>query len=367
MTPPGPRPAGTSSALGWKISVILLVLVLGLSLLFNVVSLFSGLAFTTGASQFTRGPRFDEIVLEDNQSRNKLLVIPIEGVITGQGYGSGTYSLIQYVDDQLDRAAKDTSIKAVLLKIDSPGGEVLASDDISKSVAQFQKETGKPVIASMGSVAASGGYYVAAPCRWIVANELTITGSIGVIMHSYNYRGLMDKVGMFPEVFKSGKFKDMMSGDKRPDDITKEERDMVQRLVDETYDQFKKVVADGRSQSSQANQDNAGGKGVPLVTNWADYADGRILSGKEAYQHGFVDELGSLHTAADRARLLTGISDANLVQFQQQFDFSNLFRMLGKSKGETALKLDLGIHAPQLPAGRLYFLSPALSLNRMDF
>src|SRR4029079_10112350 len=103
-------------------------------------------------------------------------------------------------------------VKAVILKIDSPGGEVMASDDISRALVQFQEKHKKPVIASSRVLAASGGYYVAAPCRWIVANELTITGSIGVILSSLNYRGLMDKVGIEPVVFKSGKFKDMLRG-----------------------------------------------------------------------------------------------------------------------------------------------------------
>src|SRR5436190_15614835 len=103
----------------------------------------------------------------------------------------------------------------------------------------------------MGNLAASGGYYVSAPCQWIVANELTITGSIGVIMHSWNYRGLMDKVGLKPETYKSGKFKDMLSGERNPTDITPEERDMVQSLIDETYSKFKGVVAKGRADAHE--------------------------------------------------------------------------------------------------------------------
>src|SRR4029078_5016652 len=150
-------------------------------------------------------------------------------------------NMVDVVEEKLKRATQDKSVKAGILKVNSPGGEVLAADDIYNSVEQFQKTSHKPVIAAMGSLAASGGYYVSAPCQWIVANELTITGSIGVIMNSFNYRGLMDKVGLRPEVFKSGKFKDMLSGSKKESEITDEERQMIQRLVNETFEKFKSV------------------------------------------------------------------------------------------------------------------------------
>ena len=155
-------------------------------------------------------------------------------------------------EEQLDRAAEDKHVKAVLLRVDSPGGEVLASDEIYRAIHEFQDKTGRPVVAQMGSLAASGGYYVSAPCRWIVANELSLTGSIGVIMSGMNFRGLMDKVGIQPQVYKSGKFKDMMSSTRRPEDIPAGEREMVQGLIDETYATFKGVVRKGRAASRAA-------------------------------------------------------------------------------------------------------------------
>jgi protease IV len=255
----------------------------------------------------------------------------------------------------LKRAADDDDVKAVLLKVDSPGGEVLASDDIYRAIEDFQKDTGKPVVASMNSLAASGGYYVSAPCQWIVANELTITGSIGVIMHSYNYRGLMNKVGVRPEVFKSGKFKDMLSGDKEETEILPEERAMVQSLIDETFTRFKKIVADGRQFASSKNK----GKGKTLVDGWEQYADGRIFSGRQAHEHGFVDELGNFDTAVDRAMDLASIPDANVVTYRSPFSLGNLFRLFGKTDA-ASIKVDLGMDLPKVQAGRLYFLSPTL-------
>src|SRR5213596_3965162 len=117
----------------------------------------------------------------------------------------------------------------------------------------------------MGNLAASGGYYVSAPCQWIVANDLTITGSIGVILHSWNYRGLMNKVGLRPETYKSGKFKDMLSGDRSPEQILPEEKAMIQRLIDQTYGKFKSVVADGRKKAHDQNKTRSDNKGRDLA------------------------------------------------------------------------------------------------------
>ena len=264
-------------------------------------------------------------------------------------------------------AAQDERVKAVVLKVNSPGGEVLAADEISNAISKFQSDSRKPVVVSMGSLAVSGGYYVSAPCRWIVANELTITGSIGVIMHAYNYRGLMNKVGLRPLVYKSGRFKDMLSGEKDLNEMTPDEKEdfkaeekMVKDLIGETFDKFKSVVADGRQQANKKNQDNKDSKGQPLASQWTDFADGRVLSGKEAFELGFVDELGNFDTAVKRARKLARIDSANLVHYQQTFDLSNLFRLLGKAE-VPKIKIDAGLDTPRLKAGQLYFLAPTFA------
>jgi protease IV len=218
-------------------------------------------------------------------------------------------------------------------------------------IADFQKESNKPVIASMGSLAASGGYYVSVPCRWIVANELTITGSIGVIMSALNYRGLMDKVGLQPQVYKSGKFKDMLSGSRSTNEIPVEERAMVQGLINEVYGKFKKVVAEGRDAAHEKNKND----GKALKENWKDYADGRVLSGNEAYELGFVDELGNFQDAVKRAKQIAGITSADLIQYQMRFDLSDLFHIFGKSE-TPAIKVDFGMEMPKIEAGKLYYL-----------
>lgn len=314
-----------------------------------------------GTTSTARHDSLHEVVLESAPTRNKIAVVDVEGVISSSPWDYRGNNLVTFIEEQLERASRDHQVKAIVLKIDSPGGEVLASDEIYKLILDFQEEHDKPVVASMGTVAASGGYYVAAPCRWIVANELTITGSIGVIMQSYNWRGLMDKLGVRPEVFKSGDLKDMLSPNKREDEITAEERRILQDLVNETFERFKSIVEEGRGLAHARNEDNEGEeseRGRTLVRNWQDYADGRLLSGREAWKLGFVDELGDFSAAVERARRLAGIEEARLIQYLRPVTFGSLFRLFGQSE-EARVRIDLGIRMPELRSG-LYFISPHL-------
>jgi protease IV len=337
------------------IFAVLLLLLLGISVLFNLSSFLGGLSPMKVTHVRPAGPRLEEVITEDNDAPgSKIAVLDIDGIITSRVIDQGGYNMVDVIKAQLKRAEEDHRVKAVILRVDSPGGEVLASDAIARTVADFQKKPrGKPVVCSMGSLAASGGYYVSAPCRWIVAHDLTITGSIGVIMSTWNYRGLMDKVGLRPETFKSGKYKDMLSGSREPDSITPEEREMIQALIDETYGKFKSVVAEGRKFAHEKNKD----KGHALSEDWTDYADGRILSGTEASKLGFVDELGTFDDAVKRAKSIAGIPNANLVEYQQRYDLSDLFRLFGQADSK-AVKVDLGMDMPKLQPGQLYFLSP---------
>ena len=130
---------------------------------------------------------------------------------------------------------------------------------------------------------------------------------------------------------------------------------MVQALIDETFEKFKQVVAEGRKHSHEQN----GSEGRPLADRWEDYADGRVLSGKQAFELGFVDELGNFDTAVERAKDLAGVNNANLVQYERPFDLGNLFRLFGQTESR-AVKIDLGLQLPKLQVGRLYFLSPTV-------
>ena len=246
----------------------------------------------------------------------------------------------------------------------------MASDQIYKAIENFQIDEkddhgkpahkGKPVICSMGSLAASGGYYISAPCRWIVADELTLTGSIGVIMHGINYRGLMDKVGVLPMTFKSGKFKDMLSPDRAINDIPPEEREMMQALIDETYQKFKGVVLDGRTNAYALNKKEAKeeDRGRALADDWADYADGRVVSGTQAFNIGLVDQLGDFDAAVERTLEIVHLDQANLVEYQQRYDIANFLSMFGQNGQAKTVKLDMGLEIPKLRVGCMYFLAP---------
>jgi protease-4 len=348
-----PRASGRSGR-GWMVVSLVLAVILVCVLLGVFARSMASFGLSGAQAGRQSGHWLEEVSVEDNSSANKIVIVDVEGIITSQGEHIGR-NMVDLIEDQLKLAAKDSSVKAVILKVDSPGGEVLASDDISRAIIDFQEKEGKPVIAAMGGMAASGGYYISAPCQWIVANELTITGSIGVIMHSLNYRGLMDKVGLYPQVFKSGRFKDMLSGTKEPSEVQPEERQMIQNLINETYGKFKSVVSAGRKRAAEKNKSN----GRKLTENWEEYADGRILSGNQAYELGFVDEKGNFDTAVSRTKKIAGISDANLIRYQEPFKLSSLFNIFGKTD-VAKIKVDLGMDLPKLQAGRLYFLSETL-------
>ena len=341
------------------VAAIILLVLLVLALFGNLVQFVANtLSFKHGmrseafGSAREVGPKLEECLLENNKSLNKIAVITVDGVITSHDLDEGGNNMVDVIAAQLDRARDDKRVKAVILKVDSPGGEVLASDEIYKEICAFQEETKKPVVCSMGSLAASGGYYISSGCRWIVANELTLTGSIGVIMHGYNYRGLMDKVGIVPMTYKSGKFKDMLSGERATNEIPADENRMVQGLIDETYGKFKDVVNVGRSAAHDLNKK----EGKALADNWADFADGRVLSGSQALDLGFVDELGDFDDTVERTEKLVKIADANLIEYRERYDLSNFLSMFGQSSQSHDIKLEMGLDIPKLRAGLPYLL-----------
>jgi len=192
------------------------------------------------------------------------------------------------VVDEIKEHVKDHSIKAIILRIDSPGGAVAPSQEIYEEVKKASEE--KHVVVSMGSIAASGGYYIAAPADVIIANPGTLTGSIGVIMEIPNLEGLMSKIGISTEVIKSGKHKDMASAFRK---MEKEDRDILQGVMDNVHEQFIRAVAEGRKLKIEEIR--------PI-------ADGRIFSGEQAKGLKLVDEIGTLEFAISKAAELAGIS-----------------------------------------------------------
>ena len=209
--------------------------------------------------------------------------------------------------EELKEYTKDSSIKAIVLRIDSPGGAVAPAQEIYEEVRKTVLK--KKIIVSMGSVAASGGYYIAAPATRIVANPGTLTGSIGVIMEIPNVEGLMNKLGVKTEIVKSGRHKDIASVFRG---IRKEERAILQNVLDNVHDQFISAVAEGRKM---------------VRDDVIKIADGRIFTGEQALEVGLVDEMGNLEAAVKSAGKLAGIKgEPILVTKKERFSLLDLLR-----------------------------------------
>lgn len=283
-------------------------------------------------------PRFREMLVERGEGgvSDKIALITLRGVISSAVPGTARESMVDDLRAFLQQACEDRGVKAIVLEVDSPGGEVTASDQIYHAVAEAREQ--KPVVVYMGSLAASGGYYVSCGGKFLMANDTTITGSIGVIIQTLNYEQLFNKIGLAAVVFKSGKFKDMLNG-ARP--ITSEERALVQSFVMETYDKFLGIVAKERHLPAE------------LLRNTI--ADGRILSGKDALEHKLIDGLGQIEDAYAKARELGDAPGARVVKYAPPFSLSRLFRIFGQSDSKIELQLPKQLQ-PQLESGRAYFL-----------
>lgn len=242
---------------------------------------------------------------------------------------------------QLEQAVADENAKAVVLRINSPGGEVTASDILYDAVKKATAK--KPVVVYMDSMAASGGYYVACGATKIVASETTLTGSIGVIIETMSYHELFSKVGLGTQTFTSGAFKDSLSG-ARP--MRDDEKAYVQNLVSQMYDRFLGIVSAARQQ--------------PADLLKATVADGRVVTGREALNAKLVDQIGYVEDAYALARELGKSPDAAVVKYRHEV---SLFDALGLATARSAsaqpVKVEVGLGGgalPRLQPGVLYYL-----------
>lgn len=245
-------------------------------------------------------------------SGNQIASLELEGVISDSR---------EFVN-QLKDYGKRASVKSVVVRINSPGGGVAASQEIYEAIKKFRADTKKKVVVSMGSVAASGGYYVACGADRIFANPGTITGSIGVIAEWYNYGDLLQWAKMQNIVIKSGTFKDAGSGT-RP--LTAEEKVYFQSLINNMYDQFVSTVASGRRMKDE---------------DVRKLADGRVYTGQKAKADGLVDELGTYQDAIDAAAKMAGIAGEPKIVTPPKKNFSILDILLGESRSALSLNSD---------------------------
>lgn len=248
---------------------------------------------------------------------DEIAVIYIDGVISGARAANNLLTENGGTDEvikQLHAAAADKSVRAIVLRINSPGGSSSATEEVAGEIQKI-RQSGKLVVTSMGDVAASGGYWLAASTDKIYANPTTLTGSIGVYMPYSNWEELYKKIGIRQEKIKSGAHKDILSSD-RP--MTPEERVILQTMVDEIYESFVQVVAEGREMD---------------VDEVRKLADGRVYTGKQAMALGLVDEMGNLYDAIDGAAELAGLAGKPKVkEFGKTNPLSKLFSAASKAE-----------------------------------
>ncbi len=286
----------------------------GLFLVFILGVLISLFAFSLSFFGGERGAGFT--VGED-----RIGVVNIKGVITDS----------KTAVDQISKYSDDPGIKSIIVRIDSPGGGVAASQEIYQSI--LTAKTKKKIVASLGSVAASGGYYIACASDRIVSNPGTVTGSIGAIMHFTNVEETMKKIGLRASAVKSGRYKDIGSPLR---DMTPDERALMQGVIDDIYDQFIDAVSANRKIQKEKLKE---------------YADGRIFTGRQALQLGLVDVLGDMDSAVKTAARLAGIKGKPEVVYPKEKGFSIWKYLVEETK--TAIMSELS----QRAAGGVFYLT----------
>jgi protease-4 len=292
----------------------------------------------------TQGPsELQEKTLE-GKGRDKILLVDISGMITDQSSSSGLVnpttepSLVDQVKETLRKAEEDKHIKAVVLRINSPGGTVTASDIIYHELIRFKERTKRPVIASIMDLGTSGAYYIAQASDRIIAHPTAVTGSIGVIMVQANVQGLLDKIGVQTTEIKSGE-KKFMGSPFRP--LTPDEQKIFQNVIDDMYRQFLSIVGKGRANLT-ADQIRAA-------------ADGRIYTAEQAKELGLVDDIGYLSDAIAAAKKAAKLDKAQVVIYHQAGDFKSTIYSMGN--GGTG-GLNLGALAAFTSPRFMYLWSP---------
>ena len=296
-------------------------------------------ALKANAAEYTA-----EFISGNKDAESRIAVIDVKGTIASEGESFGEVIANSKQIVKLIRAAKDDeSVKAIIVDLDTPGGEVTASDEIYHEL----KLCGKPVVAMMNTMAASGGYYVACGANKIIANKFTMTGSIGVIISTVDVSALLDWAKVKPEFYTSGKMKTMLNPAKP---TTEEEAKVVQALVMDAYKEFAGIVSEARK--------------IPLekITQ-GELGDGRVFDGEQALANGLVDQIGYFSTAEDAALELAGLTRENcrIERFKNSSSLADLLGMFGvKSQPVTFNSLLSGTNIVLPKAGCPYYLATGL-------
>ena len=287
-----------------------------------------------------------EVQVSGGRGSDKIALIEVEGMLinarTG-GFLQPTENKVSLFKEQLNRAAADKNVKAVVLRVNSPGGTVTASDTMYELLTRFRERTKKPIIASLQEVAASGGYYVACAADEIVASPTSVVGSIGVIVNTFDASRGLDKLGIRSEAIKSGPLKDMGSPFKA---MTADERSVMQGMVDEYYARFLSVVREHRNLATEEKARMA--------------TDGRVFSGKQALEVGLVDQVGLLEDAIKLARQTGKAPGARAIMYKRPYGFSGSIYANGPAPTPNANVTHLHIPGTDsiLPTGFYYLWQP---------
>jgi protease-4 len=244
----------------------------------------------------------EEVVLVPGAAKEKILVIDVEGMISSlaaQGPLSREGDVLSRVYYRLERAAADPLVKGVILRLETPGGEVTASDILYHEILRFKEKTGRPVVGLMMSLAASGGYYIASACDSVIAHPSTLTGSIGVISIFPSVETLFDKIGVKMTIIKSGGMKDSGSPFRA---MTEEEKKSFQGIIDEYYEDFLNAVLKGR-------------KGRLTSDELRPIADGRVYTAKQALKLKLIDDIGYFDNALQKTLSLASLKSAKVVAY----------------------------------------------------
>ena len=299
--PPRPMPK-RKPVWPWVLGAVLFAIILFVVTIGSMFSSFAG-SFESQGGQRT-------VHESEDNAQGVFVEIPVEGVIVDAR--TDRVNPVDWVRKCLEQAAEEPNLKGILLRVNSPGGGIRASEEILKALREFKGEHDVPLVVWMSDVAASGGYYVSMCSDWIVCHDSTITASIGVIWSTMNWQGLMnDKLGVKFEPIKSAPMKDIGSPDRQ---MTAREKALIQEMVDQAFARFIEVVVDGRA-----------GKGKTPVTEESVLAlQSTILNGTMAFEKGLVDELGFRESAIAKLKELSGIERAEVVEFTPPMSFLDI-------------------------------------------
>lgn len=248
-------------------------------------------------------------VVEEGKGSEKIAIVEVEGMLMDERSGGllqASENPLSLFVQELNQAADDDDVKAIVLRVNSPGGSVTTSDTMYDALLRFKAKTHKPVIASAQELDASGAYYVSCAADKLIVNPTSIVGSIGVIFESFDFQDTLDKLGVRTDAVKSAPLKDMGSPYRH---LTPEAREVMQGMVDEYFARFKDIVSKARGIS-------------PDSRNFAMMTDGRVFSGERAVELGLADQTGRLNDAIDLARQLVGAPRAEVIMYKRPYGYS---------------------------------------------